>query len=108
MEAEARLLLAPCFWPLLLAPCFWPLVRTRCRYVARSTGRVLIVRLRPLAIAIRSAAGIEALTWLTDIAGLSSEDAIDLMRWSARAMLHAAVPAKAATTRGPRDLTSGT
>ena len=49
------------------------------------------VDLHRLAIAIRSATGIEALTWLTDIAGLSRDDAVELMRWSARAMLHAAV-----------------
>ena len=44
-----------------------------------------------LAIAIRSATGIEALAWLTDVAGLSRHDATDLMRWSARALLDAAV-----------------
>ena len=44
-----------------------------------------------LAIAIRSATGIEALAWLTDIAGLSREEATALMRWSARAMLDAAL-----------------
>jgi AcrR family transcriptional regulator len=44
-----------------------------------------------LAIAVRSATGIEALSWLTDIAGLSRHDARDLMRWSARAMLQAAI-----------------
>ena len=43
-----------------------------------------------LAVAIRSASGIEALVWLTDIAGLSREEATRLMRWSARAMLDAA------------------
>lgn len=43
-----------------------------------------------LAIAIRSATGIEALAWLTDIAGLSRDDAAGLMRWSARALLDAA------------------
>ncbi len=43
-----------------------------------------------LAIAIRSATGIEALAWLTDVAGLSREDAAALMRWSAHAMLDAA------------------
>ena len=42
-----------------------------------------------LAIAIRSATGIEALSWLTDVAGLSREDAAALMRWSAHAMLDA-------------------
>jgi AcrR family transcriptional regulator len=43
-----------------------------------------------LALAIRSATGIEALAWLTDVAGLSRDDAAGLMRWSALAMLHAA------------------
>jgi len=47
--------------------------------------------LRRLILAIRSATGIEARVWLTDVAGLSSEDAIDLMRWSARALYQAAV-----------------
>ena len=46
--------------------------------------------LHRLAIAIRSATGIEALVWLTDVAGLSADDAATLMRWSARAMLAAA------------------
>lgn len=50
--------------------------------------------LRRLAIAIRSATGIEALVWLVDVAGLSRDDANDLMRWSARALLDAAVAEK--------------
>lgn len=49
-----------------------------------------------LAIAVRSATGIEALTWLTDIAGLSRDEATELMRWSARALLHAALSDNAA------------
>jgi AcrR family transcriptional regulator len=44
-----------------------------------------------LALAIRSAAGIEALVWLTDVAGLSRDDATALMRWSAGALLRSAV-----------------
>lgn len=44
-----------------------------------------------LAVAIRSATGIEALVWLTDIAGLSRDEATELMSWSARAMLHSAL-----------------
>lgn len=44
-----------------------------------------------LAVAIRSATGIEALAWLTDVAGMSREDAIRLMRWSAQAMLRSAL-----------------
>jgi AcrR family transcriptional regulator len=51
---------------------------------------------RRLAIAIRSAIGIEALVWLTDIAGLSREDAVETMAWSAQAMLQAVL-----RTRGP-------
>src|SRR6267378_1509938 len=43
--------------------------------------------LRRLILAIRSAAGIEALVWLTDIAGLSRKEAVQLMRWSAGALL---------------------
>lgn len=43
--------------------------------------------LRHLALAIRSACGIEALVWLTDVGGLASEDARALMRSSARAIL---------------------
>jgi AcrR family transcriptional regulator len=41
-----------------------------------------------LVYAIRAAAGIEALVWLCDIAGLSRDEAKDLMMWSARALLH--------------------
>jgi AcrR family transcriptional regulator len=43
--------------------------------------------LRRLAVSIRSAAGIQALVWLTDIAGLSRKEAVQVMRRSARALL---------------------
>jgi AcrR family transcriptional regulator len=43
--------------------------------------------LRRLVLAIRSAVGIEALVWLTDVAGLSRDEAVEVMRWSARALL---------------------
>lgn len=43
-----------------------------------------------LTFAIRSATGIEALVWLTEVAGLHREDAGKLMHWAAMAMLHAA------------------
>lgn len=43
-----------------------------------------------LAVAIRATTGIEALAWLTDVAGLTREDAVGLMRWSAQALLGAA------------------
>jgi AcrR family transcriptional regulator len=54
-----------------------------------------------LAIAIRSATGIESLVWLTDIAGLDRDDATELMRWSARAMLRAALDEPATETTRP-------
>lgn len=55
-----------------------------------------------LALAIRSATGIEALSWLTDVAGLSREDATALMRWSAHAMLDATIAGRSGTSRkGP-------
>jgi AcrR family transcriptional regulator len=44
-----------------------------------------------LVLAIRSAIGIEALVWLTDVAALSRDDAVALMSWSAQALLHAAL-----------------
>ena len=44
-----------------------------------------------LALAIRSATGIEALVWLTDVAGLSRNEAVRLMRWTARALLLSAM-----------------
>jgi AcrR family transcriptional regulator len=47
--------------------------------------------LRRLVLAIRSATGIEALIWLTDIAGLSRREAVKVMRWSAMAMCRSAL-----------------
>lgn len=44
-----------------------------------------------LAVAVRSAVGIESLVWLTDIAGLSSAEAARSMTWAARAMLREAI-----------------
>ena len=54
-------------------------------------GRLSDRDLRRLAIAIRSVAGIEALVWLTDVGGLSRKEAVELMRWSAGALLRAAL-----------------
>jgi AcrR family transcriptional regulator len=59
-----------------------------------------------LALAIRSATGIEALAWLTDIAGLSRDDATTLMRWSARALLDAAVADNTIADPNPSPATS--
>ena len=54
-------------------------------------------QLRRLVCAIRSATGIEALVWLTDIAGLTREEARETMLWSARAMYDAAVADEASS-----------
>jgi AcrR family transcriptional regulator len=43
-----------------------------------------------LAVAIRSAIGIEAYVWLTDVAQLAPDDAAATMRWTARSLLDAA------------------
>ena len=47
--------------------------------------------LRRLALAIRSAVGIEALVWLADIAGLSRAEAVATMKWSAQSLLRSAM-----------------
>jgi AcrR family transcriptional regulator len=47
--------------------------------------------LRRLVHAIGATVGIEALVWLTDIAGLSRQQAVEVMRWSARTLLGAAL-----------------
>ena len=46
-----------------------------------------------LAVAIRSATGIESLIWLTDVARLPRSQAVDLLRENAHALLGAAVAA---------------
>lgn len=48
---------------------------------------ISVEEIHRLAIAVRSTMGIEALVWLTDIAGLTRGEATELMRWSAQALL---------------------
>jgi AcrR family transcriptional regulator len=54
-------------------------------------GQLTEAQIRRLAVAIRSAVGIESLVWLCDVAGLSRPEAAQLMRWSARSLLEAAL-----------------
>jgi AcrR family transcriptional regulator len=68
-------------------------------------GRLSDRELRRLAIGIRSVAGIEALVWLTDIAGLSRKEAVELMRWSAGALLRTALAEKGRVRRRSRRAT---
>lgn len=46
---------------------------------------------RHLVFSIRATIGIEAIVWLVDVAGLSRDEALDLTRWSAQALLQRAV-----------------
>ncbi|MCO1656692.1 TetR/AcrR family transcriptional regulator [Pseudonocardia humida] len=61
---------------------------------------------RALAVAIRAATGIEAFVWLVDVAGLTRDEALASLRWTARAQLHAALqiggptPAAGSASRG--------
>ncbi len=52
-------------------------------------GRLPEPELHRLVYAVAATVGIDALVWLTDIAGLSREQALEVMRWSARALLRA-------------------
>jgi AcrR family transcriptional regulator len=44
-----------------------------------------------LAVAVRSAIGIEALIWLTDVGGLSVPAAVEVMHWTAASLLQQAL-----------------
>ena len=59
--------------------------------VAPLEGRLSDAERHALVLAIRATIGIEALAWLTDVAGQSRDDAVALMRWSAQALLGAAL-----------------
>jgi AcrR family transcriptional regulator len=47
--------------------------------------------LQRLVVAIAATVGIDSLVWLTDVARLSRPEAVELMHWSARALLDAAL-----------------
>jgi hypothetical protein len=54
-------------------------------------GRIPGTELRRLVLAIRATLGIEPLVWLTDVAGVPREQAVDIMLSSARTLLRAAI-----------------
>jgi AcrR family transcriptional regulator len=68
-------------------------------------GALADAQVHRLALAIRSAIGIEARVWLTDVAGLSDDDAMAVMRWSARALLAAALAGQVPPDGGDRRTT---
>ena len=93
-EAQQRTMLRLSLEADLTGPANLPLRQGRAiawfhEALAPLQGQVDDATLRQLALAIRSATGIEALVWLTDIGGLSRSDAVDLMCWSAQSMLAA-------------------
>jgi hypothetical protein len=51
------------------------------------SGRLFEQALTRLVYAMRGSAGIEALVWLCDVAGLSRDEAKELMIWSAQSLL---------------------
>ena len=54
-------------------------------------GQIPAGKLRRLVLAIRATLGIEALVWLTDVAGVSRGEAVDIMRSSARTLMRSAI-----------------
>ena len=66
-------------------------------------GALTDEQLHQLVLAIRSAIGIEALVWQTDVAHLTSDQAVALMSWSAQALLHAAIHWKPPVLHDPAD-----
>lgn len=64
-------------------------------------GRLPEAAIERLVYAIRAAAGIEALVWLCDIAGLSRDEAKEVMLWSARALLRTTLAEAKLDQTGP-------
>jgi AcrR family transcriptional regulator len=58
--------------------------------LAPLTDRLGADGVRRLAIAIRAGSGIESLVWLIDVAGLTREQAVDQIAWSAVALVRRA------------------
>jgi AcrR family transcriptional regulator len=54
-------------------------------------GQLTDQQIHQLTLAIRSAIGIEALTWQIDVAHLTRDESVALMSWTAQALLHAAI-----------------
>ena len=71
----------------------------------RPLGKVITKReRRRLALAIRATLGIEALVWLTDVAGVSRAEAVDIMRSSARTLLRSAIADAGGAQSNKRDI----
>jgi len=66
-------------------------------------GQLTGEQIHQLALAIRSAIGIEALTWQIDVAHLTRDESVALMSWTAQALLHAATTWKPPDLHHPAD-----
>jgi AcrR family transcriptional regulator len=69
--------------------------------LAPLTGQLSEEALTRLVYAIRASAGIEALVWLCDVAGLSRDEAKELMIWSAHSLLRATLTEAGLNQTGP-------
>jgi AcrR family transcriptional regulator len=67
--------------------------------LAPAVPRLAKAGVRRLAIAVRSAVGIESLVWLVDVAGLDREEAREVMLSSARALVRDALSASSGPPR---------
>ncbi len=57
--------------------------------------------LQRVVFAVRATSGIEALVWLTDIAGLTRAEAVALMRWTAQAIFERSLHTPPPTNQAP-------
>ena len=62
-------------------------------------GKIPDRELRRLTLAIRATFGIEAYLWLTEVGGVLPQDALALMRWSAKTLFRSVVPGRTAAAR---------
>jgi AcrR family transcriptional regulator len=74
--------------------------------LAPARAQLSEAQVRRLAIAVRSAVGIESLVWLVDVAGLTRDEAASLMTESAGALMRDALPGVASAADAPRDARS--
>jgi AcrR family transcriptional regulator len=71
--------------------------------LAPARAQLSETEVRRLAMAVRSAIGIESLVWLVDVAGLTREEAASMMTASAAALLRDALRGVASAADRPRD-----
>lgn len=63
-------------------------------------GTISDADLHRLTRAIAATVGIDALVWMVDVAGLTREEAVELMRWSAQTLLRSALEERDGSSSG--------